>query len=260
MRSASRLLLTLALTSCAFINFAVTAFAQYAPVRPNTNTISVSGDAQINVVPDKISITLGVESINPNLYEAKSANDAGCAGILAVTQTFKINPKDVQTDYISIQPQYDPHTGLTIVGYAVRRSIVITLRDISKFDALLNSAVDHGANAVLGVQFMTSDLRKYRDQARESAIKAAKEKADLLAGALGQKAGKAVSINEQQNGWWSSYGSYNYGWGRSNGYMQSQNVSQNMSSEVSGGNDSGATLAPGQTQVRATVQVTFELD
>ena len=254
MRSASKLLLTLALASCVSFTSARSALAQYTT---RENTISVSGDAQVNVVPDKISITLGVESLDANLDAAKSANDAGCAGILAVTQTFKINPKDVQTDYISIQPRYDPNGRMTIIGYTVRRSIVITLRDISKFDALLNAAVDRGANVVLGVQFLTSDLRKYRDQARESAIKAAKEKADLLAGALGQKAGKALTINEQQNGLWSSYDS---GWGQSNNYMRSQNVSQNMSSNGSGDNDTGATLAPGQTQVRATVQVIFQLE
>ncbi|HEV7522684.1 MAG TPA: SIMPL domain-containing protein, partial [Candidatus Angelobacter sp.] len=40
------------------------------------------------------------------------------------------------------------------------------------------------------------DLRKYRDQARDLAVKAALEKAAALARALGQDIGKAQSIEE----------------------------------------------------------------
>lgn len=225
---------------------------------PGVHTISVSGDAQINVVPDKILITLGVENVDPSLDAAKAANDASCARILATTQRFNINAKDVQTDYISVMPQHTQSSdGVTrIVGYMVRKSIVITLRDITRFDALLSASVGSGANVVLGVRFMTSDLRKYRDQARELAIKAAKDKVDGLAGALGQRAGKAVTINEQQNGFWSSY---NNGWDRSYGNGQSQIVYQSAQQGGAGDGGGGETTAPGETQVRATVQVVFQL-
>ncbi len=251
MRSLSKLSFGLVLILCGSLTSNRSALAQFEP----GNTISVSGDAQINVVPDKVLITLGVETVDASLNEAKSANDASCTRILAMTQTFNIASKDVQTDYVSIEPHYDTHGGMTIVGYTVRKSMVITLRDVPKFDALLSAAVNNGANVVLGVQFLTSDLRKYRDQARVLAIKAAKEKADALAGALGQKAGKALTINEQQSSSWSSY---NSGWGRSGNNMQSQNVLQNA---PDGPSDSGAgdTTAPGQTQVRASVQVVFQL-
>ena len=250
MRFVSKLVFGLVLASCISFTSVRTASAQYAS---RENTISVSGDAQINVVPDKIVITLGVETLNGTLDGAKSANDASCARILATTQTFKINPKDVQTDYISIEPQHDQQGRMTIVGYTVRKSMVITLRDIPKFDAFLSAAVDSGANVVLGVQFLTSDLHKYRDQARVLAIKAAREKADALAGALGQKAGKALTIIEQQN-YWSS--SYNSGWDRSNrNNMQSQIVS----SAGPGDSGNGDTIAPGQTRVSAAVQVIFQL-
>jgi hypothetical protein len=252
MRFLSKFTFGLVLISCGSLTSARSAFAQY---EPRDNTISVSGDAQINVVPDKVSITLGVETVNASLDAAKSANDASCSRILAVAQNFKIAPKDVQTDYVSIEPRYDREGKMTILGYTVRKSMVVTLRDVSRFDALLSDAVDSGANVVLGVQFLTSDLRKYRDQARVLAIKAAKEKADALAGALGQKAGKALTINEQQSNSWSSY---NSGWGRSGSNMQSQNVLQNA---PDGPSDTGAgdATAPGETQVRAAVQVVFQL-
>ena len=40
-----------------------------------------------------------------------------------------------------------------------------------------SSAIEAGANKVQGLEFLTTELRKYRDQARSMAIKAAQEKA-----------------------------------------------------------------------------------
>jgi uncharacterized protein YggE len=220
----------------------------------NTGTISVTGDAQINVVPDKVQITLGVETTEESLADAKSSNDTRVAKILALAQSFKIDAKDVQTDYISVQPRYD-NSPLHIIGYTVRKTVVVTLRDMSKFDDLLSSGIDTGANVVQGVQFLTSDLRKYRDQARELAIKAAREKADAMAAALGQKAGKALTITEQHNSWFSYYNSW---WGQQGGF-QSQNVVQNAPSSGAGDLSDGDTTAPGQIRVTASVAVTFEL-
>jgi uncharacterized protein YggE len=138
MHSLSKCTFGLVLIVCGSLASTRSAFAQF---EPRGNTISVSGDAQVNVVPDKVLITLGVESVNASLDAAKSANDASCARILAVTQTFKIAAKDVQTDFISIEPRYDPQGRMTIIGYTVRKSMLVTLRDIPGFDALLSAAV-----------------------------------------------------------------------------------------------------------------------
>ncbi len=258
MRSLPRFMLGITIALCLTLVSLRDASAQSirSLQQAGNGTISVTGDAQINVVPDKVLITLGVETTDKSLVIAKSANDDRVARILALTQTFKIDAKDVQTDFISIQPRYDDYPSLNILGYTVRKSMVITLRDIPKFDDLLSAAVDSGANVVQGVQFLTSDLRKYRDQARDLAIKAAKEKADALASALGQKAGKALTINEQQNSWLSFYNSW---WGQPGGNLQSQNVVQNAPSSGSTDSGTGDTTAPGQIRVTASVLVTFQL-
>ncbi|HLY27220.1 MAG TPA: SIMPL domain-containing protein [Aggregatilineales bacterium] len=224
------------------------------------STIEVTGDAQINVVPDKVVIALGVETSDKVLANAKSDNDARIARILALTKSMDISPENVQTDYISVEPRYDNYSSLNFVGYFVRKTVIITVKDITKFDAVLSGAIDSGANFVQGVQFLTSDLRKYRDQARTLAIQAAKDKAVALAGELGQKVGKPISITEQQNSWWASYGNW---WGQqyqSQFNQQSQNVVQNaVSSGPTGSLDNGDTVAPGQIAVTARVSVTFQL-
>jgi uncharacterized protein YggE len=226
---------------------------------PNPRTISVSGEAQVNVVPDQVIITLGVETVDRVLATSKAKNDERMTAILDVIKRFEIPQEKVQTDYIGIEPRYtSTYAQSDFIGYFVRKNVVITLTDLTKFEGLLSALLESGANYVMGVNFRTSDLRKYRDQARELAITAAKEKAEALAGALGQKIGKPLTISEEPVGYWSYYSSWWGGYGSGGG--MSQNVMQNAA--PSGGNgapDASTTIAPGQIAVTARVNVIFEL-
>ena len=127
---------------------------------------------------------------------------------------------------------------------------------MSKTSDVIAAALGAGANQVVNVQFYTSELRKYRDQARDMAIKAAQEKAQALAKGVGAEAGCVIHINE--NTWSSYYG----GWyGRSQNLM-TQNVSQNVAPAAGSGDGSVSDDGPvslGQISVQATVDVTFGL-
>jgi uncharacterized protein YggE len=175
--------------------------------------------------------------------------------VINLAKGFGIEAKHIQTDFINIQPEYNyiSYDLDQIVGYRVGKTIVITLKDIDKFDDLYSGVLELGANYVHGVEFRTTDLRKFRDQARALAITAAQEKATALAQELGRSIGTPVSINENSSGWWSSYGSW---WGRRWGEYISQNVIQNAGM-VGFTTEEG--VAPGQLNVNASVSVTFEL-
>jgi hypothetical protein len=216
--------------------------------------ITVTGDAEVRVVPDEVILTLGVETWNKDLNAAKADNDRRVHKILQLVKSFGIEDKHVQTDFISIEPRYEEQwQHKNFIGYFVRKTVVITLRDPAKFEALLSAALEAGADYVLGIDFRTTELRKHRDEARALAIKAAREKAVDLARALGQTVGKPHSINEMQN-WWSS--SYNSFWGAGRGAWMAQNVVQT----AGGPSTPQSTIAPGQIVVNASVTVSFELE
>ena len=131
---------------------------------------------------------------------------------------------------------------------------MITLKDISKFEPLLSSVLEAGVNYIHGVDFRTTELRTYRDQARAMAIQAAREKAIALAKELGEEIGRPHRIDEQQTGWWSWYGGG--WWGRGGGMAGAQNV---MLQNVGGSSGGESTIAPGQITVNAKVTTSFEL-
>lgn len=217
-------------------------------------TITVSGEAEVRVPPDEVILTLGVETWHKNLQTAKNQNDQRVRQVLAVVEAYGIEPRHVQTDHISIEPRYEDHyLRMDLVGYFVRKNLVITLRDIPKFDDLLASLVEADVNYIHGIQFRTTELRRYRDQARALAIQAAREKATALAGELEQGLGRPIQISEDQIGWWSGYGWWGSRWG---GGM-SQNVIQEAGPVTTA---TGETIAPGQITVNARVTVSFELE
>jgi uncharacterized protein len=220
------------------------------------STISVTGDAEVRVVPDQVILILGVETSDKDLMTAKSQNDERIKKLLALTSRYEIKPEHVQTDYINIEPRYtDSYSQREFIGFFVRKTVVITLKDTSKFEDVLTGALQEGANYVHGIEFRTTELRKHRDAARALAINAAREKATALAGELGRKVSNPLDIRESSFGWWSSYGSW---WGSRWSGGIAQNVMQNAGSGSAPSGDS--TIALGQITVSAQVSVTFALE
>jgi uncharacterized protein YggE len=228
-------------------------FAALAAEKGQPRLITVSGDAEVKVAPDEVIITLGVETWNEDLEVAKSENDQRVRKIIDTVKQHGVEEKHVQTDHRSIEPRYrDQWEHRTFIGYFVRKTVVVTLKDITLFEDLLSSVLKAGANYLHGIQFRTTELRKHRDKARALAIKAAREKAHALAGELGQKVGKPHSIQEGYGGW-----GYFRGWGSRWGGGMMQNVVQQGAGGTAAGESS---IAPGQISVTAQVTVSFELE
>ena len=222
--------------------------------------ISTSGSAEVRVVPSRVVLTFGVETFNPELAVAKRENDVKSSAILALAKEIGVAPKDVQTDYIFVEPVYEGYSERRagkFLHYLVRKTIVVLLRDTTKFETILSGALERGATHVLRVRFEVDDLKKHRDKARSDAIKAARDKAQALAGELGAKLGRIMNIQD----YGSSDSSTNYGGSWRDSYYdggggQSQ-ISSQSESPVSP--TVGDALALGQIRISAQINVSFEL-
>jgi uncharacterized protein YggE len=214
--------------------------------RPEMRLITVAGEAEVKVAPDEVVFDVTVQTINKDLRLAKNQTDDRLKRLIELTRKYQIGAADVQTDYIRLEPRYRGNDESRLfIGYSVRKDLIFTLRDVTQAEALLSELIELGISRVNGVRFQTSQLRKYRDQARALAIKAAHEKATALTAEIGQKIGKAYLIEEEVP---SRGGPY-------------QNMSANNSIMVSDDStESEGTLALGQIKVTARVTVKFELN
>lgn len=238
-------------TIIAFALIAILPSIAFAANGQDQRLITVTGDADIFVEPDEVVITVGIETDNMDLKIAKKENDMSAKRVIGIAKKNGIPSKHIQTDYIHIEPRYKHrYDKREFLGYFVKKNIVITLRQIENFEKVLGDILLAGANYVHGIQFRTTQLRKYKDKARSLAIKAAKEKATMMAAEMGQKIGRPQMISESHSGWM-PYSS----WGRRLKGFGAQNVTQ----EVVGGSGSGSAFAPGQIKVNAKVSVSFKL-
>jgi len=210
-----------------------------------SKVVRVVGTSEVKVVPDRAVIEVGVEKQDPSASVAKHAEDAAARRILTTLRASGVEEKDVQTTFLSLQPQSYTKKGVRISYFVAAQTMTITVRDLPKLDTLLEALIKAGGNRIDSIGYETSDLRKYRDQARDLAVKAAQEKAGALAKALGQEIGKAQAIEEVPE----SESSVNTRFNSYNAWANSAPAK---------------TLAPsiavGQKSISASVMVFFELN
>lgn len=214
-----------------------------AEEKPLQKLVRVIGTSEVKVVPDRAVVELGVEKQDARASVAKHAEDAAARKILASLRAKGIDEKDIQTTYLSLQPRssYIKIKKQRVTYFVAEQTLTVTVRDLSRLDALLESLIQAGGNHIDSIAYETSDLRKYRDQARDMAVKAAREKATALALALGQEVGKAHSIEEVPE---SSYGS----------------ARPNAVYEFETGRTYTSSTAAGQKTISASVVVSFDLN
>ena len=237
-------LLILLLTLCAGVD---TALAQNAVEPP---LITVTGQAEVRVPPDEVLFTLAVENVDKDMLVANRKTDDSVKQILAIARRHNVKPEDVQTSQISVQPKYNTddmeyearrNIRRVLIGYQVSKTVAIRLREISRFDVMLADILKAGITRLSNLEFRDSQIRKHRDEARRMAIRAAKEKATLLAGEIGQAIGPAYSITETTRD------------------VVPRAAMQNVSSDAGGAAESESALAPGTLSVTAQVTVRFRL-
>ncbi|MDR0466139.1 MAG: SIMPL domain-containing protein [Deltaproteobacteria bacterium] len=231
---------------------AVAAQAEPSSKPGDKNVFSVTADAEIRVKPDRVHLTLGVNERSKDLRGAKDRMSDTLKKAIAFCKSKGIQDKHIQTSYISIHPDYrydDDKMRIVMRHFSLASNFTITLENPELYETILYTLLDMGINNVENVSFTTSELRKYRDEARIAAVKAAREKAALFADAAGVKLGKVINIQEGRP--------ISVVRGMQRNY--SQNFSQNSLAEAPNV-DAAEGFALGMVPVKAEVTLVYELE
>jgi uncharacterized protein YggE len=208
--------------------------------------ITVTGQAEIMVVPDEVDFALRVVTMDKGLSTAMEKNDEIVKSLFALARKYQIPAAQLQTDRISVSQRYTDEDVTkkppVFLGYTVTKNVAIILRDVNKAEDLLADIIKSGVSYIQNVYFRTTQLRKYKDEARAQAMKAAQEKATAMAKEIGQSIGKAYSITE--DGPTPYYSTSNSNFSADSGRASSSDES---------------TIALGQISITARVTVSFEL-
>jgi uncharacterized protein YggE len=156
--------------------------------------INVSGEGKVKAVPDQAFISVSVDTKGNNATDVKKQNDAVVEKVIQAIKKSKLPKEDVQTQRISLNPQYDYDKKK--YTYNATQTIQILLKDLSQYDGLMEELVNAGINRITNVEFRSSKMDQLKSDARKLAMKDAKGKAEDYVSVLGQKVGNALTISD----------------------------------------------------------------
>jgi len=173
---------------------------QVVPGGAQAQGISVTGTGEASGAPDLALLTLGVSTEEKSVKEAR---DKAAAAMNAVVSSLKdngVDDKDIQTQQLSIYPEFDYADGRQeLRGFRVTNIVSAKLRDLDRVGEVIDDAAEAGGDLlqIQGLSFTIEEPDELRAQAREEAVKEARAKGERLAELAGVKLGKPISINEE---------------------------------------------------------------
>jgi uncharacterized protein len=151
--------------------------------------------------------------------------------------------EDIQTSQFAVTPLYEsrqPEPQRTeppgIVGYQVSNQVTARVHDIERLGVILDALVNAGANSIDNLYFDVADPKQLLGEARDAAVADALAKGRRYAAAAGVELGAIQAIEE------------------SGAYAPPRPMmrAEAMAAPVP--------IAPGQTEMSASVTITFALE
>ena len=216
--------------------------------------ISVVGKATVYVSPDQATISFSVVSQANDLSAAKQRHDTAMQKTNTLFSQYGIEQKDVTAENLTIHPRYSYNSDMPkFLYYEITQNISAVITNLDNYEPFLTDLVNSGIDRINDVRFSAKDIKKYKDEARRNAVKAAEEKAQLLCEAASSgnykpSLGKIIRMSEIL-----SYSDWN-----GNGYnaiAQNRVAYAKTAADVSA--SGGAPI--GKISFDAQIEVVFEL-
>jgi uncharacterized protein YggE len=163
---------------------------------PAVNSVAVDGTGKVSGIPDVLRLDMGVQHNGNDVNQALNAANSDVAKIKKALDKYKIDPKDIQTSQLTINPHYENNGKVN--GYEVFEGLTVKLRDLAKAGQAISDAAAAGGDAtrINGVTFDIEDNAKLVQAARDAAFADAKSKAEQYAKLAGRRLGNVTQITE----------------------------------------------------------------
>ncbi len=164
------------------------------PVRV-ARSVRVFGSAVLRVASDMASLVVAVTRVEQKPEDAfANAREAAQA---VTTYLHKAGIKDFGSSRVTLSQEFRYNNGENrFIGYQAKIGFNVIVREMDKVDALLSGLIAAGANDLTSVTFQTTRLKEFRTDARQRAVVAAREKAELYCAAAGVAVGSVVTIED----------------------------------------------------------------
>ena len=162
--------------------------------------ITMTGVGEVTGVPDQLAFDVAVTRRAGDVGTALDQASRTMEGVLAALEKQGVERKDTQTTGLSMEPvyRYYDNEPPEVVGYRVRQSASVLVRDLREGSKAIAAAVESGGNAVRvsDIALKIGDREGLVAEARDAAVEAATAKAEQYAEATGQGLGRVVTLKE----------------------------------------------------------------
>ena len=204
-------------------------------------TLTVTGSGIATVTPDKASIAIGVQTADSSSKTAQDKNSKDVNNVIGALLDYGVKEKDISTSSFDLYANYDYSKDVSeLTGYTATTMLTVKNLDVKDVGELLEKAAEAGVNQVNGISFDYTETEAAYDKALDAAMDRAQEKAEKLAAREGCRLGKILSVSE----------------GDSNGSAAYTGARAYKESAMA---DGGMNVMPGESDVTATVTITYQL-
>jgi len=173
----------------------VSAHSQQTVTSPFPKTITASGSAEMEIIPDEIYVNVTLREYQKRGEEKKDIETVkkqfleSCKSVNIPDSAISIYSYTGFNTYYWQRKRKDANLNASIT-YQVK------FKSSSMMDALVDRLDDNATQSFLIVSTNHSKITEFRKQLKIQAIKAAKDKANYLSESIGEKTGVAISISE----------------------------------------------------------------
>jgi uncharacterized protein YggE len=197
----NRLLASAALVpaALAMATTAVPAHAAQVTITTTNPVIELSVYETVKIEPDVATITAGVDTSAVTAVEALRENSVAMQRVIDLLKQQGVDPRDIQTARISLNPQYDyePNTGRAVFrAYQASNQVSVKLRDIKRTGEVLDALVSAGATNVYGPMFSIDDSTAAKAEARKRGLARGLAQAEEYARAAGYSGVRLLQVQE----------------------------------------------------------------
>ena len=168
--------------------------------QPIETGVTVEATGSVKVVPDAVQFNFSVFAIDTTSSSALERATGLASQARKALEKAKIDKDDIATQSVSIYPEYSYSQDgkQNLIGFRATQSFAVTLRDTTSAGEVVDAVVA-SVGTDLSIDTLSPiliDSKDAAEQARESAIKLAKKKAEDYADLLGVDLGNVISVRE----------------------------------------------------------------
>jgi uncharacterized protein len=153
------------------------------------STVFATGSALSRLTPDRVFISVGVETTDKTANDALSLNSDLMNNIISELRNAGLKPNETSTTFFNIFPLYnytESGTRLNVTGFTVTNTLQIESSNLDNVSQWVDTAVASGANSINSIDFSVTEkkLEDTRTKLITDAIGNAKQKAEAAASAV----------------------------------------------------------------------------